>query len=91
MSPSQGNVKLATLQKSLIKIVAGNLNIFIEVQKEKFEIQTIAQMVADITVNQYHSKYSNNKYLKDYVKSNSNQSFLGQGKSWKTRESRRKN
>ena len=51
MSPSQGNVKLATLQKSLIKIVAGNLNIFTEVEKEKFEIQTIAQMVADITVN----------------------------------------
>ena len=51
MSPSQGNVKLATRQKSLIKIVVGNLNIFTEVQKEKFEIQTIAQMVADITVN----------------------------------------
>ena len=53
MSPiqRQGNVKLATLQKSLIKIVARNLNIFTEVQKEKFEIQIIAQMVADITVN----------------------------------------
>ena len=53
MSPSQrqGYVKLAILQKSLIKIVAGNLNIFTEVRKEKFEIQTIAQMVADITVN----------------------------------------
>ena len=53
MSPSQrqGYVKLATLQKSLIKIVAGNLNIFTEVQKEKFEIKTISQMVSDITVN----------------------------------------
>ena len=44
------DVKLATLQKSLVKVVAGALNIFSGVQKGKFEIQTIAQMVADITV-----------------------------------------
>ena len=51
MSSNQriGDVKLATLQKSLVKVVAGALNIFTEVQKEKFEIQTIAQMVAYIT------------------------------------------
>ena len=51
MSSSQrkGDVKLATLQKSLVKVVAGALNIFTEVQKEKFKIQTIVQMVADIT------------------------------------------
>ena len=51
MSSNQrkGDVKLATLQKSLVKVVAGALNIFTEVQKEKFEIQTITQMVADIT------------------------------------------
>ena len=50
MSSNQrkGDVKLAKLQKSLVKVVAGALNIFTEVQKEKFEIQTIAQMVADI-------------------------------------------
>ena len=39
----------------------------------------------------YQSKYSNNKYSKDYAKSYSRQSFLGRGrgnlqkKSWKTR------
>ena len=51
MSSNQrkGDVKLATLQKSLVKVVAGALNIFTEIQKDKFEIQTIAQMVADIT------------------------------------------
>ena len=44
------DIKLTTLQKSLVKkIVAGALNIFTEIQKEKFEIQTIAQMAADIT------------------------------------------
>ena len=43
------DVKLTTLQKSLVKVVAGALNIFTEIQKDKFEIQTIAQMVADIT------------------------------------------
>ena len=43
------DVKLARLQNSLDKVVIGALNIFPEVQKEKFEIQTIAQMVADIT------------------------------------------
>ena len=50
MSSNQrkGDVKLATLQKSLVKVVVGARNIFTEVQKEKFEIQTIAQMVADI-------------------------------------------
>ena len=157
MSSNQkkGDVKLTTLQKSLIKVVAGALNIFTEVQNEKFEIQTIAQMVADITAivgkvsydlslkrgeliksslkslkpefrslcsanneptdllfaddltkhvkdltmtnklktseSCYQSKYSNNKYSKDYAKSYSRQSFLGRGrgnlqkKSWKTR------
>ena len=51
MSSNQrkGDVKLATLQKPLVKVVAGALNIFTEIQKDKFEIQTIAQMVADIT------------------------------------------
>ena len=44
------DIKLTTLQKSLVKkIVAGALNIFTEIQKEKFEIQTIGQMAADIT------------------------------------------
>ena len=40
MSSNQrkGDVKLATLQKSLVKVVAGALNIFTDVQKEKFEI-----------------------------------------------------
>ena len=53
MSSNQrkGDVKLATLQKSLVKVVAGALNIFTEVQKDKFNIQTIAQMVVDITAN----------------------------------------
>ena len=148
----KGDVKLAALQKSLVKVVAGALNIFTEVQKEKFEIQTMAPVVADITAivgkvsydlslkrreliksslkpelrsfcsanNQrtellladdltkhvkdlamtnklkrsglyFQSKYSNNKYSKDYAKSYSRQSFLGQSrgslpkKSWKTR------
>ena len=51
MSSNQrkGDAKLASLQNSLVKVVAGALNIFTEVQKEKFEIQTIAKMVADIT------------------------------------------
>ena len=35
--------------KSSVKVVAGALNIFAEVQKDKFEIQTIAQMNANIT------------------------------------------
>ena len=48
---SKGEVKLATLQKPLVKVVAGALNIFTEIQKDKFNIQTIAQMVADITAN----------------------------------------
>ena len=116
-------------------------HIFTEVQKEKFEIQTIAQMVTDITAiagkisydlslkrheliksflkpefrsscsanneptellfgddltkhvkdltmanklkrseSYYQSKYSNNKYLKDYAKSYSRQFFLGRGR-----------
>ena len=46
---SNGDVKLATLQKSLVKVVAWALNIFTEVQIENFEIQTIAQIVANIT------------------------------------------
>ena len=41
-------VKLATLQKSLVKVVAGALNIFTKAQKDKFEIQAIAQSVGDI-------------------------------------------
>ena len=51
MSSNQrkGDVELATLQNSSVKVVAGVLNIFTEVHKDKFEIQTIAQMVADIT------------------------------------------
>ena len=132
--------------------MAGALNIFTEVQKEKFEILTIAQMVADVAAivgkvsydlllrrrelinlslkpefrslcsasneptellygndltkhvkdltmsnklkrseSYYQSKYSNNKYSKDYTKSYFRQSFLGRGrgslpkKSWKTR------
>ena len=40
---------MATLQKLLVKVVAEALNILTEVQKGKFEIETIAQMVADIT------------------------------------------
>ena len=53
MSSNQrkGEVKLATLQKPLVKVVAGALNIFTEIQKDKFNIQTIGQMVADITAN----------------------------------------
>ena len=43
------DVKLTTLQKSLVKVVARALNIFTEVQKDKFQIKIIAQMVADIT------------------------------------------
>ena len=51
MSSNQrkGDAKVATLKKSLVKVVAGALNIFTEVQKENFEMQAIAQMVADIT------------------------------------------
>ena len=45
----KGDAKLAILKKSLVKVVAGALNIFTELQKEKFEIETIAKMVADIT------------------------------------------
>ena len=40
---------MATLQKLLVKVVARALNIFIEVQRKKFEIHRIAQMAADIT------------------------------------------
>ena len=45
----KGYFILVTLQKSLVKVMAGNLNIFTELQKEKFEIQTTAQMAAYIT------------------------------------------
>ena len=38
------DVKLATLKKPLVKVVAGALNIFTEVQKDNFELQTIAPM-----------------------------------------------
>ena len=34
----KGDEKLATLQKSLAKVVVGTANIFTEVKKEKFEI-----------------------------------------------------
>ena len=44
----KGDDKLATLQKSLLQVVAGALSIFTEVKTEKFEIQKIAQMAADI-------------------------------------------
>ena len=39
MSSNQrkGDVRLATLQKSIVKVVAGALNIFTEVKKDKFE------------------------------------------------------
>ena len=40
---------MAALQKLLVEVVARALNIFIEIQREKFEIHTIAQMAADIT------------------------------------------
>ena len=43
------DIKLATLQKSSVKFVVGTLNIFTEVQKEKFKVQVIPQIVADIT------------------------------------------
>ena len=51
MSSNQrkGDIKLATLQKSLLKAVPWAPNIFTEVLKKKSEIQTIAQMVPDIT------------------------------------------
>ena len=51
MSSNQrkSDAKLATLQNSLVKVVAGALNIFTEIQKYNFQISTIAQMVADIT------------------------------------------
>ena len=51
MSSNQrkSDVKLTTLQKSLVEVVAGALNIFTEIQKDRFETQTIAQLVADIT------------------------------------------
>ena len=45
----KGDIKLATLQKLLVKVVAEALNVLIEVQKDKFEIETNAQTVADIT------------------------------------------
>ena len=47
-SRRKGDLKLATLLKSLVKIMAEPLNIFTEVQKDKFEIQTIVQMLVDI-------------------------------------------
>ena len=37
-----------TLQKSLVKFVVGALSIFIELQKEKFEIHTITQIAVYI-------------------------------------------
>ena len=45
----KGDIKLATLQKLLVKVLAEALNILTEVQKDKFEIETVAKMVADIT------------------------------------------
>ena len=51
MSSNQrkGDIRLATLQKPSVKVVAGALNTFTEIRKEKFQIQTIAQMITDIT------------------------------------------
>ena len=40
---------MATFQKYLVKIAAGALDIFTEVQKEEFEIQKDAQMTAYTT------------------------------------------
>ena len=41
----KGEIKFTTLQKSSVKDMAGALNIFTEVQKEKFETQNITQMI----------------------------------------------
>ena len=51
MSSNQrkGDVKMATFQKYLVKVAAGALDIFNEVQKEEFEIQKNAQMAAYTT------------------------------------------
>ena len=49
LNQRKGDVKLTTLQRSLVKVVAGALNILTEVNKDKFEIQKIGQMVAGIT------------------------------------------
>ena len=71
MSSNQrkGDVKLVTLQKSLVKVVAGALNISTEVQKEKFKIQTIAQMVADITATVGKVSYDLSLKRRELIKS----------------------
>ena len=74
MSSNQrkGDAKLATLQKSLVKVVDGALYTFTEVQKEKFEIQTIAQMAADITATvgkvSYDLSLKRRELIKSYLK-----------------------
>ena len=45
----KGDVKLTSIQISLVKFLAGGLNIFTEAREEKLEIKAIAQMSADIT------------------------------------------
>ena len=78
MSSNQrkGDIKLATLQKSLVKVVAGALNIFTEVQKEKFEIQTIAQMVADITAIVGNVSYDLSLKRSELIKSSLKPGFM---------------
>ena len=49
LNQRKGDVKLVTLQRSLVKVVARAINIFTEVKKDKIEIQKIGQMVAGIT------------------------------------------
>ena len=71
MSSNQrkGDVKLVTLQKSLVKVVVGALNISTEVQKEKFKIQTILQMVADITATVGKVSYDLSLKRRELIKS----------------------
>ena len=71
MSSNQrkGDVRLATLQKSSVKVVTGALNTFTEVQKEKFQIQTIAQMIADITTVVEKVSYDLSLKRREFIKS----------------------
>ena len=41
--------KIAKIEKSPVKIVAGTFCIFCEVQKNTFEIQDVTQLTADVT------------------------------------------
>ena len=45
----KGDVKLTSIQISLVTFLAGGLNIFTEAREQKLEIKAIAQMAADIT------------------------------------------